>query len=256
MPTTTIDLAAPAGTCKTQIFTPEGTGPWPAVILCFDAGGQRPSISAIAERIARSGYVVAIPDLFYRSGSIFDLLPPGTPHEFSSLIAMFGDADLRAKFFTNFYAVAIDYDNLKADVGALLDHLAKRPDVRGKVGTTGYCMGGNISFRLATIFGDRIGATAVFHGGGLATPTPDSPHLRAASIKSRVYVAGAIEDQSFSDEAKQMLETALTEAHVPHTIETYPAKHGFAVTDHSVYDAAAAERHYVAMDTLYAATPR
>ncbi len=73
-----------------------------------------------------------------------------------------------------------------------------------------------------------------------------------------MYVAGAIEDQSFSDEAKQMLETALTEAHIALSTRSRPTRrrHGFAVTDHSVYDAAAAERHYVAMDTLYAATPR
>ena len=256
MPTATVDLAAPSGTCKTQIFTPAGPGPWPAVILCFDAGGQRPSMSLIAERITKSGYMVAIPDLFYRAGSPFDLLPPGSPHDFNAFVAIFSDDALRAKFFTTYYAPAIDYDNLRGDIGTLLDHLKARPDVRGGIGTTGYCMGGNVSLRIATLFGDRIAATAVFHGGGLATPTPDSPHLRAGGIKSRVYVAGAIEDQSFTDEAKQLLETALIEAHVVHTIETYPAKHGFAVTDHSVYDAACAERHFVAMDTLFAATLR
>ncbi len=78
---------------------------------------------------------------------------------------------------------------------------AQRDDIRGGVGTTGYCMGGNASFRSATIFGERINATASFHGGFIAASTPDSPHLRAEAIKSRVYIGGAINDGSFTDEA-------------------------------------------------------
>jgi carboxymethylenebutenolidase len=128
--------------------------------------------------------------------------------------------------------------------------------VTGKVGTTGYCMGGNISLRIATIFGDRIAATASFHGGGLVTPAPDSPHLRAAAVKSRVYVAGAIEDESFTDEARRTLEAAFTGAGVEHTIEVYPGRHGFAVTDNPTHDAACEARHFAALGALYAATLR
>ena len=240
--------------CQTQIFTPDGMGPWPAVIMCFDAGGQRAAMSEIALRIATLGYVVALPDLYHRVGSIFDMLPPGAPHDATGIFSVFADPELRATWMTRYRAPAVDYDHLRTDVGALLDHLAQRRDVRGGVGITGYCMGGNISLRLATLFGDRIAATASFHGGHLAVPAPDSPHLRADAIKSRIYIAGAIDDPSFTDEMKHQLIAALQAARVEHTVETYPARHGFAVTDNPTFDAAAAERHYAALEALFAAT--
>jgi carboxymethylenebutenolidase len=254
MPTSTIDVTTPAGNCQTQIFTPDGAGPWPAVIVCFDAGGQRPAMSEIAMRIAKLGYLVALPDLYHRVGSILDILPSGAPRDAKAILAVFADQERRATWMTRYLVPAVDYDHLRSDVGALLDHLAQRRDVRGGVGTTGYCMGGNISLRLATIFGDRIAATASFHGGHLAGPAPDSPHLRADAIKSRVYIAGAIDDASFTDEMKQQLIAALRAARVEHTVETYPARHGFAVTDNPTFDAVAAERHYAALESLFAAT--
>jgi len=254
MPASTIDIPTPSGMCQTQIFTPDGMGPWPAVIMCFDAGGQRAAMSEIALRIATLGYVVALPDLYHRVGSIFDMLPPGAPHDATGIFSVFADPELRATWMTRYRAPAVDYDHLRTDVGALLDHLAQRRDVRGGVGITGYCMGGNISLRLATLFGDRIAATASFHGGHLAVPAPDSPHLRADAIKSRIYIAGAIDDPSFTDEMKHQLIAALQAARVEHTVETYPARHGFAVTDNPTFDAAAAERHYAALEALFAAT--
>ena len=97
---------------------------------------------------------------------------------------------------------------------------------------------------------DRIAATASYHGGRLATDAPDSPHLLAPRIKSRGFIAGAIEDASFPDEMKARLEDALTKAGVDHTIETYPAKHGWVFRDTPVYDAAAAERHWKSLVAL------
>ena len=100
-----------------------------------------------------------------------------------------------------------------------------------------------------------IGAAASFHGGNIAKDDdPDSPHHKAAAIKATVYVAGAIEDQSFPDEQKDLLEKALTEAGVAHTIETYPAHHGFAVPDNASYDEAAAERHWQATERFFGST--
>ncbi|HEY0194752.1 MAG TPA: dienelactone hydrolase family protein [Kofleriaceae bacterium] len=237
---------------RTEIVAPDGAGPWPGVILCFDAGGPRPAMTAIAERISRSGYLVAIPDLYHRVGRIVDLLPEGVPKdEPARIIPMLADSAIMKQFMTTFYASATDYDHIQTDLGAVLDHFDQRPDVQGGVGTTGYCMGGNISVRAATIFGDRIAATAAFHAGGIAVPQPDSPHLRVRAIRSRVYVAGAIEDRWFTDDMKQQLETALTEAGVDHTVETYPARHGFAVSDNPTYDAESAERHFQALVRLY-----
>src|SRR4051794_35197401 len=102
MPTSTFDLATAGGACKTQIFTPDTTGPWPAVILCFDAGGQRPAMAKIAERIANSGYLVAIPDLYHRIGAITDLLPPGASAS-DGVRGIFADPELRAKFLSTYF---------------------------------------------------------------------------------------------------------------------------------------------------------
>jgi carboxymethylenebutenolidase len=124
----------------------------------------------------------------------------------------------------------------------------------GGIGTTGYCMGGLMSLTAAGTYPDRILATASYHGGRLASDAPDSPHLLAPKIKSRVYIAGAIEDQSFPDAMKERLEQALTTAGVDHKIETYQARHGWVLRDTPVYDAAACERHWETLLALFAAT--
>src|SRR5262249_40005415 len=141
--------------------------------------------------------------------------------------------------------------NIMSDTAAFLDYLASQPDVKpGGIGTTGYCMGGLLSLTAAGTYPDRIAAAASYHGGRLATDAPDSPHLLASRMRARVYVAGAIEDSSFTEEMKERLERALTEAGVDHTIETYPARHGLVLTDHASYDPAAAERHWETLPAL------
>ena len=247
MTTSLMDLKTPDGPCTTEVVTPEGAGPWPAVIVFFDAGGLRPAQTRIAERIAKGGYVVLQPDLFHRAPPLAALL--GGPVTLSAMVKVFQDAELRGKFMAGYYLPALAYENLGKTIGAVLEHVAARPDVRGRVGTTGYCMGGNASVRAATIFGDRIAATAAFHPGGLVTDQPDSPHTRAKLIKSRVYLAPAIGDLPPVAEAK--LRAELDAGHVRYEIEHYPAKHGYAVDDAEVYDAGAAERHYAALGRLY-----
>ena len=250
MTTSTIQLATPDGPCTTEVVTPEGRGPWPAVILFFDAAGLRPAQTRIAERIAKEGYLVLQPDLFHRSPPVSTLL--GGPITLAAFAKVFQDPDLRAKFMAGYYQPALAYENLAKTVGAVLDHIAARPDFKGRVGTTGYCMGGNASVRTATVFGDRIAATAAFHPGGLVTDQPDSPHTRVKTIKSRVYLAPAIGD--LPPEAETKLRAELESGHVRYEIEQYDAKHGYAVDDSDVYDRAAAERHYTALTGLYGET--
>jgi carboxymethylenebutenolidase len=235
MTTSKIQLKTLDGPCTTEVVTPKGSGPWPAVIVFFDAGGLRPAQTRIAERIADGGYVVFQPDLFHRSPPISDLL--GGP---VTLAKVFQDAELRGKFMADYYVPALASENLEKTIHAVLEHIAARPDVRGGVGTTGYCMGGNASVRAATIFGDRIAATAAFHPGGLVTDQPDSPHTRVKVIKSRVHLGPAIGE--------------LDAGHVRYEIEHYEAKHGYAVDDAEVYDRGAAERHYAALEKLYRET--
>jgi carboxymethylenebutenolidase len=252
MTRTLYQLATPDGPCTTEIVTPDGSGPWPAVIVCFDAAGLRPAQTRIAERIAADGYIVFQPDLFHRAPPLSAFF--GEEPTLTLVQKVFADAELRGKFVAGYYMPAVDYGNLDKTIGALLDHIATRSDVTGGVGTTGYCMGGNVSVRIATIFGDRITATAAFHPGGLVTDQPDSPHLRVKSIKSRLYLGPAIGDLPAENEAK--LRAELDAAAVRYEIEHYDARHGYAVDDAAVYDAAAAERHYAALHRLFGETLR
>jgi carboxymethylenebutenolidase len=182
-----------------------------------------------------------VPDIYYRSGdwAPFDLNTAfGDPDERTRLMSMMG---------------GITPDKMESDARAFFDYLAARPEVSGEsFGTTGYCMGGRTSLVLAGRVPERVAAAMSFHGGGLASDDPGSPHLLADQMQAVVYVAGAENDQSFTPEAAEKLDKALTAADVEHTIVTYPAAHGFAVADHgAVYDEAAAARHWAAMKDFF-----
>jgi carboxymethylenebutenolidase len=239
-----VEIETEDGTCPSYVYRPARSGPWAAVLVFMDGVGIRPAMLEIGERLATYGYFVLLPDLFYRSGR-YD---PMDPH------LVFADADSRKTLMERFFALATPA-NIMSDTHAFLDYLAAQPDVKpGRIGTTGYCLGGMMSLTAAGTFPDRILATASYHGGRLATDAPDSPHLLAPKITSRVYVAGAIEDQSFPEEMKERLEAALTSAGVDHKIETYQAKHGWVLRDMPTYDAAAAERHWQTLIELLDAT--
>lgn len=231
----TVELSIGESACRVAVFEPSGPGPWPAVVMFMDGGGPRPSQYAIAERLAANGYLCVLPDLFHRS----------QPYDVEDLKAQIFDPNRIALWREKFYAPATSEKNAKADAAAVLDLLASRADVRAdRIGTTGYCMGGLLSLTAAGNFGSRIAAACSFHGGGLASDAPASPHLLAPQMKAKLWVVGAIEDRSFPDAMKQKLEAALTAAHVEHTLVTYPARHGFAISDMPTFDAAAYERHF------------
>jgi carboxymethylenebutenolidase len=236
----TLQIKTRDGNCPSYVYKPSGNGPWPAVLVFMDGLGIRPVMLEIGERLAKSGYYVLLPDLFYRSGPY----EPMDPH------TAFSDPEKRKVLFEKFFGPASPA-NVMSDTQAFLDHIAAQRDVKpGPVGTTGYCMGGLMSLTAAGTYPDRIAAAASYHGGRLATEEPDSPHRLAGKIKARVYIAGAIEDQSFPDDMKQRLEDALSKAHVDHKIETYPAKHGWVMRDFPVYDAACTERHWQSLLAL------
>jgi len=241
-----IEIKTRDGICPSYVYRPAAGGPWPAVLVFMDGVAIRPAMLEIGERLAPHGFYVLLPDLFYRSGAY----APMDPHK------VFSDPAQRKILMEKFFALATPA-NIMSDTGAFLDYLAAQPDVQpGGIGTTGYCMGGLMSLTAAGTYPDRILATASYHGGRLATDAPDSPHLLAPKIKSRVYIAGAIEDQSFPDAMKERLEQALTAAAVDHKIETYQARHGWVLRDTPVYDAAACERHWQTLLSLFAATLR
>ncbi len=232
------------GQCPSYVYRPSGRGPWPAVLVFMDALAIRPAMLEIGERLSANGYFTLLPDLFYRSG----------PYEPMDPKKVFSDPEQRRILMEKFRAPATTA-NIMSDTASFLDFIAAQPDVKpGPIGVTGYCWGGMLSLSAAGTFPERIAAAASFHGGGLATDAPDSPHRLAAKIRARVYVAGASEDASFPDDMKARLAQALTEAGVEHKIETYPARHGWVFRDTPVYDAAGAERHWQSLLALLAAT--
>lgn len=240
MPITTDTITTADGTCRVSVATPDGDGPWPAVVMYPDAGGARDTFDQMATRLAGHGYVVLVPDVYYRS-------PGWAPFDMANV---FGDAEERARLFGMIGTVTPEI--MAVDAGAFFDYLQSRPDVSGtRFGTTGYCMGGRTSLIVAGRVPDRVAAAMSFHGGGLVTDDPGSPHLLADKIRAAVYVAGAEADASFTAENAQTLDKALTAAGVEHTVEIYPAGHGFAVPDNAPYDEAAAERHWEAMTRVF-----
>lgn len=239
-----IEIKTRDGVCPAYVYRPEGRGPWPAVLVFMDGIGIRPAMLELGEQLATHGYYVLLPDLFYRSGPY----EPMNPH------TVFSDPEQRKVLMEKFFARATQA-NIMSDTGAFLDYLAAQPDVKpGGIGVTGYCMGGLMSLTAAGTYPARILAAASYHGGRLASDAPESPHRLAAKIKARVYIAGAIEDQSFPDDMKLRLEEALTHAGVDHKIETYQARHGWVFRDTPVYDAAAAARHWETLTELLGAT--
>jgi carboxymethylenebutenolidase len=210
----------------------------------MDGLAIRPVLWEMGQRLADSGYLVLLPDLFYRSGPY----APMNPAE------IFSDPVKRDAMRA--MVSAIGREQKLTDTRAFLDYLASRSDVKGdRYGATGYCMGGNMALTAAGAFPERFACVASFHGGNLATDQPDSPHAHIAGFGGYVYVAGAIEDASFPEEQKLRLEAALTEASVPHEVVTYEgAHHGFTMTDVPVYNRDAAERHWAALLTLLGET--
>ena len=239
-----VEVTTADGVAQASLHVPDGDGPWPAVIMYPDAMGLRAAHRDMAEQLADLGYVTLVPDVYHRNA-------PWAPFDASTA---FADPDERTRLFGLMGTVTPDV--MAADARAFVDFLLARPETTGgPVGTTGYCMGGRTSIVVAERLGDAIGAAASFHGGGLAVAdNAESPHLRAADITATVYVAGAVEDPSFTDDQRALLETALSEAGVSHVIETYPAHHGFAVPDNDTYDEAAAARHWDALADLYGRT--
>lgn len=243
MPTISDSVTTADGACPVTFATPDGDGPWPGIVMYPDAGGARPLFGEMAQKLADYGYAVLVPDIYYRSGD-------WAPFDISTA---FGDADERKRLMGLMGSVTPD--KMASDAAAFFDYLAARPEVSGEsFGTTGYCMGGRTSLVVAGRVPDRVAAAMSFHGGGLASDDPGSPHLLADAMKAAVYVAGAENDASFTPEAAETLDKALTAADVEHTIVFYPAAHGFAVSDHkAVYDESAAQRHWDAMRDFYGA---
>ncbi len=244
MPRLNVEVPAADGRSTATVHVPEGDGPWPGVLVFPDAGGARETFRRMGDRLAGLGYVALVPDVYYRAG---DWAP-------FDIATVFSDDAERTRLFT--IMGSLTNDKIIADSAAYADFLLARPEVTGTaIGTTGYCMGGRMSLVASTGLGSKVAAAASFHGGRLAVADdPNSPHLAVGQITATVYVAGAEEDNSFTAEQADLLRTALADAGVGHTVEFYPAHHGFAVPDNPTYDEQASTRHWEALRQLYQAS--
>ncbi len=240
MQSSIVDVTTPDGVADAYLTRPEGDGAHPAVLFVVDAIGLRPRIEEMADRVAAQGYVVLAPNVFYRAGRA-----PVVP------LPDFTDPEARAGFMG---AVRPLMDQLTAeraasDGGAYLDHLERVAP--GPVAISGYCMGGRLGWRIAAAHPERVAALGSFHGGGLVTDAPDSPHRSAGDLEAELYLGHADQDHSMTAEQIAALERALEDAGARYRSELYEgAAHGYTMADTAAYDEAACERHFTELFAL------
>lgn len=240
MQTREIDLTTPDGAMSAYEIIPDGEGRRPAIVFLMDGLGYRATLKTMAERLASHGYHVLLPDLYHRVGKhvSFDPAVMTQPDKMGEMRKLIG---------------SLTPDMLMSDVAVCLDVLASREKVDAtRVGAVGYCMGGRNAFIAATRFPDRLRATASIHPGGIVTADPASPHLSAGSAQARMYFGIAKDDIFCTREQAETLDQTLTALGKRFQIEHYQARHGWAVNDTPVYDAAEAERHWKAILALFA----
>ena len=249
---TNVDIKTPDGNCDAAFIYPK-TGSYPGVLIWTDAFGLRPAFRDMAKRLAAEGYSVLVPNPFYRVAkapvfgdvSKFDFQNPTDRAKLGPLMGSVNAAGAAEK-----------------DAAAYIAFLdaQKQVDARRKIGTQGYCMGGPLIVRTAAAQPNRVGAAASFHGGGLVTANPDSPHLLAPKIKVRMYFGIAANDDMQQPDAKDKLKESFTAAKVTAEIEVYSqSQHGWCVADMPVqngkpiYNKPDAERAWAKLLALYKA---
>src|ERR1700675_1174691 len=218
---TDVEIKTPDGTCDAAFIHPK-SGSHPGVLIWPDAFGLRPSMREMAKRLAAEGYSVLVPNPFYRVGK-------APFHTDASTVNFQTERPKIGPLMASVNASG----NAEKDAVAYIAFLDAQKQVNKskKIGTQGYCMGGALVVRTCATVPDRVGAGASFHGGGLVSDKPDSPHLLAPKIKARMYFGVASNDDMRQPDAKVKLKEAFAAAKVPAEIEVYSGVHGWCVPD-------------------------
>lgn len=238
---TDVEVKTADGSADSVLAYPGDKGPWPAVLIWTDIVGLRPVFREMAARLAGEGYVVLTPNPYYRTRQApvvdagFDFAKPADREKIMGLRA------------------SLTPQRTASDSAAFLTYLDGLPqvDTRRRAGVQGYCMGGALAIRTAAAVPGRIGACASFHGAGLVTDAPDSPHLLIHKSKADFLVAVARNDDEKAPSEKDKVKAAFDADGLKAKVEVYPADHGWCVKGSQVYDDVQAERAWSELLALY-----
>jgi carboxymethylenebutenolidase len=237
-----IEIATHDGTADAVLYRHEDGARRPGVIHLTDIGGIRPAHRGMAQRLAEEGYVVLMPNVFYRTGRppLFDF-----PRRMGDERTMKRFAELMGP---------LGPEAMERDAGDYVDFLSAQDSVsEGPMGVVGYCFTGAMAVRTAAVRPDKIVVAASFHGGALYTETPSSPHLALPRVKARLYFGHAVEDHSMPAAAIDKLNRALDAWGGQYESEVYDgARHGWTVPDGKPYHQFQAERAYSKLKDLLA----
>jgi carboxymethylenebutenolidase len=232
-----VTVKTPDGTADCYFVHP-ASGTAPAVLMWPDIFGLRPAFRQMGKRLAESGYSVLVVNPFYRTKKA-PTAENGSATPIAQLMPL---------------AQGLTETTQMTDAKAFIAWLDQQPSVakNKKVGTQGYCMGGPIAFRTAAAVPDRVGAVASFHGGGLVTNQPNSPHLQASKTKAQFLIEIAENDDQRSPDEKNVLKETFGKANLPAEIEVYAgAAHGWCPPDSRVYNEPQAEKAWSRLLALY-----
>jgi len=238
-----VEVKTADGVADAALYYPAGKGPWPGVLIWCDFLSLRPVFREMGRRLAAEGYVVLVPNFYYRSrkAPVFD-------GAFD-----FANQEHRAKITP--MRQALTNEKVEADAAAYIDFIDAQPqtDKKKKVGVQGYCMGGPLTVRTAGVRPARVGAAATFHSGALVTTDPASPHLLIPKTKAAYLIATAQNDDKQRPTEKDELKKLFADNKLKATVEVYAADHGWCVKGSPVYNEAEAERAWAELLKLYRA---
>jgi len=239
-----IEIPMAGGTADAVVYRPEGERQFPGVLHLTDIGGIRPAYHNMARRVAAEGYVVLMPNVFYRTSRppVFERKPGDGEEVFRKRFA-----DLTSP---------LTPEAIESDAAIYVNVLARQAAVLAgsRFGVVGYCYTGGFALRVAAACPERIAAAASFHGGSLLTDTPASPHLLLPRIQAQLYFGHAVNDRSMPEEAIRKLEAALERWGGKYRSEIYEgAYHSWTASDSPAYNAPQAERAFSKLKELLAA---